>query len=94
MERIEKITNENGEIKKGYEDRAKAIVSTLSNALGKEIEINGSVIKSYKDLQDTIDITIRKKKAQAIINAEQKAYDEAIEKRIKAEKEIMNLEEK
>ncbi len=93
-EELKKITNENGEIKKGYEDRAKAIVSTLSNALGKEIEINGDVIKSYKDLQDTIDITIRKKKAQAIINTEQKAYDEAIEKRLKAEKEIMNLEEK
>ena len=91
---LKKITDENGKIKSGYEERAKVITSTLSEALGKEIDINDNVIQSYKDLQTEIDETIRKKKAQAIINAEQEAYDKAIAERTNAEKQLMELEKK
>lgn len=90
---LKNITDENGKIKAGYEERAKVITSTLSEALGTEIEVNGNVIEKYKDLQNEIDKTIQKKKAEAIISAEQGAYNEAIQKRADAEKQLMSLED-
>lgn len=81
---LQKITDSNGKVKKGYEDRAKVITSTLSEALGIEIGLNGDVIQGYKDIQKEIDGLIRKKKAEVIMAAQEEAYSEAIDKRTDA----------
>ena len=45
---LQKITDENGKVKSGYEERAKVITSALSEALGTEINLNGDVVKVIK----------------------------------------------
>lgn len=78
---LQKITDENGKVKSGYEERAKVITSALSEALGTEINLNGDVVQGYKDIQNEIDNLIRKKKAEAIMSAQEEAYTEAFSAR-------------
>lgn len=86
---LKTITDENGKVKQGYEARASFITSTLSKALGIEISLQDGVIKKYKDLQGTIEETIKKKQAQLILDAQMPAYNEAIMKRQEAYTTLM-----
>lgn len=88
------ITNENGKIKDGYQNRAKFITGELSSALGIEIKINGDVIQSYKNIQDEIDKTILKKKAEIYLNAQEENYTTAIQNRAAAYEKLVDLQER
>lgn len=90
---LQKITDENGKVKSGYEERAKVITSALSQALGTEINLNGDVVQGYKDIQSEIDNLIRKKKAEAIMSAQEEAYTEAFSARQDAYKQILDLQD-
>lgn len=74
------ITDENGKVKKGYEERANFITSTLSEALGIEIEMVNGVIQNYGELMGTLDEVMEKKKAQIILDSQAGLYSEAISK--------------
>lgn len=93
-EELKNITDENGKVKKGYEDRASFITSELSDSLGVEIKMTDGVIQNYKDLQTEIDNVIRKKKAQIILDAQEELYAEAIKKRTEAQKKLEELQDK
>ena len=79
------IVDANGKVKKGYEDRASFIVNELSEALGIEISYKDGVIEGYQKIQEEIDKTIEKKKAEIILNASEEMYTEALKKQYKAE---------
>lgn len=89
---LQKITDENGKIKKGYENRANYIVNQLSEALGVEIDLNDGVIDSYKEIQKEIDKTILKKKAESIVSGQEEAYNNALQQRAKAYETLNQLE--
>lgn len=91
-EELKTITDENGKIKKGYENRANYIVNQLSEALGVEIELNDGVIDSYKKIQEEIDKTILKKKAESIVSGQEEAYNNALQQRAKAYETLNQLE--
>lgn len=91
-EELKTITNENGKIKDGYENRANYIVNQLKEALGIEIELNNGVIDSYQKIQEEIDKTILKKKAEAIVSGQEEAYNNALEKRAEAYTVLNQLE--
>ena len=52
---LQSIVDQNGKVKKGYEDRAKFITNELSEAIGKEIEWNGNVITSYDNVAESME---------------------------------------
>lgn len=85
---LQNITDENGKVKKGYEDRAAFITQTLSQALDTEIEMTDGVIKGYKDLQGEIDNLIEKKHQEAVMNAYQEEYAQAVKDRKRAQQEL------
>lgn len=91
---LKKITTENGKIKKGYENRANYIINQLSEALGIEIDLNDGVIDSYKEIQKEIDKTILKKKAEAIVNSQEEAHNNALSERADAYKRLNELQTK
>ena len=80
-EELQKITDENGKVKEGYEERAKVISEQLNSALGTEITMNDNVIDSYQDLKKEINDTIEYKKAMAYFNAHEEEYNEAVKKK-------------
>lgn len=75
---LQNIVDENGNIKQGYEERAKFILGQLSSAYGVEYTIVDGQIQKYKELIDTINKTIEKKKAEILLDANKDKYANAI----------------
>lgn len=78
------LVDSNGQVKAGYEDRANFIVNQLSEALGIEKEKIWEIIQANGDLGTSIDQIIEKKKAEALLVANEEAYTEAIKNRADA----------
>lgn len=75
---LQGIVDQNGKVKKGYEDRAKFITNELSEVIGKEIEWNGNVITSYDNVAESMDKALESKKALAMLSATEDAYQTAV----------------
>lgn len=85
---LKKITDANGKVNEGYEQRAQFIVTTLNEALGTEITMTDGIIQNYKDINTAIDEHIKKMKAEAIVSAQKDVYAEAIQKREQAVEQL------
>lgn len=81
---LKSLVDSNGQVKAGYEDRANFIVNQLSEALGIEKEKIWEIIQANGDLGTSIDQIIEKKKAEALLVANEEAYTEAIKNRADA----------
>lgn len=82
------IVDENGKIKKGYEDRAKVITGELAKAFGVEIEIVGDTIKEYDKLKDKVQEAIDKEKARLKLVALEDKAKEAIKNEKQAKEDL------
>ena len=78
------LVDSNGQVKAGYEDRANFIVNQLAQAFDLEENEVWDIIGANSTLADSIDELIEKKKAEAMLNANQEAYEEAIRKQNEA----------
>ena len=89
---LKQITDENGKVKEGYENRAKYILGELNKALGTEYTMNGNIIQNYKDITDNIDKVIAKKKAEIALDAYKEEYTKALTGQKDAVKTLLDLE--
>lgn len=80
VQELGNITDENGKVKDGYQDRASVITGELSSALGIELEMTDGVITNYQEMTAAINDVIQKKKAEAIMSAYQADMAEAYTK--------------
>lgn len=87
------IVDENGKVKKGYEDRAAFITSTLRDALGVEISMTDGVIKGYGNIKKSIQDTIAAKRAKIQLDAQEALYTEALQKQSEVIATITSLEQ-
>lgn len=85
---LKNITDANGKVNEGYQERANFIVTTLNEALGTEIKITDGIIENIGELNTAIDEHIKKMKAEAIIAAQKDVYAEAIQKREQAVEQL------
>ena len=69
LSELQSITDENGRVKAGYEERAWVITGELSDALGTEIALTDGVIQNYQETVAALDEVIAKKKAEALCSA-------------------------
>lgn len=81
---LQGLVDSNGQVKAGYEDRANFIVTQLADALGLEKDKIWEIIQTNGDLGESIDQIIEKKKAEALLNANEEGYTEAIKNRNEA----------
>ena len=88
FDELQTLVDENGEVKKGYEERAELITTKLNDAMGLEIEIVGDTIEEYDNLTETFDDVIAKKKAMLILESQEDAYIEALKNKEDAEKKV------
>ncbi len=91
---LDKITDKNGEVKKGYEDRAQFIIQTLNDSLDADIKYKNGVVDNWDKIGASIDKVIEKRKAEAILSAYQEEYNEAIKKQSDSYAKIEAQEEK
>ena len=88
------LVDENGKVKAGYETRVNFILTELNKALGTEYEMNQNIVKSYKEMQGSIDELILKKKAQIILEANEEKYQEAIRNKTQNYEEQLKIQQK
>lgn len=83
LSELRSITDENGNVKARYEDRARVIAEQLNQELGTEITVADGKIEKYQEVAAAIDEVIQKKKAEALLTSMQEdmnnAYKEAAE---------------
>lgn len=91
---LRRITDENGKVKDGYKERAQAILNELNPVLGTEYKLNGDIIDSYQNLKENINQVIATKKAEAVLNAYQTEYGEAIKKEAEATETLIDLKKR
>lgn len=89
---LQKITDENGRIKEGYEARAKFIVNELSNSLGTEISMNNGIIENYKNIQKEIEKTIVLKKANILLELKEEKWTNSLKEEEKAYNDLIKVE--
>lgn len=91
-EEYDGLLDSNGKVKKGYEDRAEFILTTLSQALGLEREEIEKIIQKNGELTTSIDDVINKRKAEIILNQYESQYAEAITEAKKAKDNLATAE--
>lgn len=99
MDNTEKLVNElrtlvdeNGKVKDGYKDRVSFILNELNKALGTEYSMTGDVINNYKNLTDSIDKLIVKKRASILLDSEEEKYTKALNEKDNAYKTMIENE--
>lgn len=80
-ERLQKITDEQGNVVKGYENEAKTITDELEAALGIHIDLVKGQVKNYDALKKSMDKVLQAKRAEALLNANEAAYAQAMMQR-------------
>ena len=76
---LQKITDENGNVKESDQERADYILGELSEALGEEYKRNGNIIEQYQQMQKEMDKLIAKKHATKLLEAGEEVYYNAKE---------------
>lgn len=92
-EELQGIVDQNGAVKKGYEDRAAFITDQLGAITGTEIQITDGVIQKYNELSESIDTLLTKKKAEALQSAFEDSYTKAITNRSEAYQTMVENQE-
>lgn len=77
---LERIVDENGKVKEGYEDRARIITTVLSEATGQEITLVDGTIQKYDELKGSIESVILAEQAKALLAQDQEVYADAVAK--------------
>ena len=89
---LQGLVDENGKVKRGYEDRVNFIINELEEATGVEIKQIDGVIQEYDKLQNKITETIAKQKAQIFEKNYAEMYSEALIQNSKAASEIVEAQ--
>lgn len=90
---LEQIVDANGRVKKGYEDRAEFIVTTLNQAYGTELKIINGKIVNYKKEVNAIKEIINQKKVQILLEASEDSYKIALKNKVETYNKLKIAEE-
>lgn len=75
---LQKLVDQNGNVKKGYEEQAAYIANELSEATDTEIKLVDGKIDKYEELKGKIQETINMQRAQTMLNTNQELYENAL----------------
>lgn len=92
-EELDKLTDKNGVVKEGYEERVRYITEELGQATGIEIEYIDGQIQKYDELKQSLDDVIDKKRAESMASAYESIYQEAIRQNEEAADSLQALKE-
>lgn len=75
---LDRLTDANGKVEKGQEDRANALANLINNVIPGAIEMHEREGESYVKLADNIKDMLFQKEKEATLNAMQGKYEEAL----------------
>ena len=89
------LVNSNGKVRKGYEERVDFIIDELNESFdmelsrdGEIIKKNGEIVSSNRDLQNSIEETIKKRKKEIEQEVYQNLYKQSLEEKIKLQMQL------
>lgn len=91
---FEGLIDANGRVKSGYEGRAAVLEKLINEAIPGAISKTEDETGTYYELSDAIEETIRLKRAQSVLDANQEQYSAAQAGIIDAEKERYQIQQK
>lgn len=86
------LIDENGNVKKGYEDLANELLGNLAEGLGTTIDNIKENIDANGKLGDSIDELIKKKKDEAKLAAFESSYNDALKNEVQYFKEMTSAQ--
>lgn len=86
---LQKLADASGKVKEQDEARAQFILNELNEALGTEYTMTDGVVQKYGDLKKNIDAVIQSKTANALLEANNALYVEAIQAEDQAIKDLV-----
>ena len=89
---LQGLVDENGKVKKGYEDRVNFIIGELEQATGIEINQIDGVIQEYDKLQAKIEETIQKQRAEIFQKNYTEMYSEALAQNTQAASKLVQAQ--
>ena len=89
---LQGLVDQNGKVKKGYEDRVNFIIGELEQATGIEINQIDGVIQEYDKLQDKIEETIQKQRAEIFQKNYTEMYSEALAQNTQAASKLVQAQ--
>ena len=89
---LQGLVDENGKVKQGYEDRVNFIIKELEEATGIEIQQIDGIIQEYDKLQDKIEETIQKQRAEIFQKNYTDMYSEALAQNSQAANKIVQAQ--
>lgn len=75
---LEELVDANGKVKEGYEDKAAALAEQINSVIPNAISMTEDENGAYLKVADSIDLMIAKKKINALIDANQESYANAL----------------
>ena len=90
---LDGLVSKNGEVKKGYESRAKFLVRALSESTGVEMKYTNGIVQGYAKAESAIDKYIAKKRALILLESNEGAYKKAMKGQIDSEKAMQKAQE-
>ena len=89
---LQGLVDQNGKVKKGYEDRVNFIIGELEQATGIEINQIDGVIQEYDKLQAKIEETIQKQRAEIFQKNYTEMYSEALAQNTQAASKLVQAQ--
>lgn len=89
---LQGLVDQDGKVKKGYEDRVNFIIGELEQATGIEINQIDGVIQEYDKLQAKIEETIQKQRAEIFQKNYTEMYSEALAQNTQAASKLVQAQ--
>lgn len=93
IRQLQELCDANGQVKDGYENRAKALAEQINNVIPDAIRLTEQEGQAYIQTADNLDSLMAKKRINALLAANEEAYTAAIQNQAEAMQNLITLED-
>lgn len=93
IRQLQELCDANGQVKDGYENRAKALAEQINSVIPNAISLTEKEGQAYVQTADNLDLLMEKKRVNALLNAKEETYTAAIQNQAEAMQNLITLED-
>ena len=93
IRQLQQLCDANGQVKDGYENRAKALAEQINSVIPNAISLTEKEGQAYVQTADNLELLMEKKRVNALLNAKEEAYTAAIQNQTEAMQNLVTLQD-
>lgn len=93
IRQLQQLCDANGQVKDGYENRAKALAEQINSVIPNAISLTEKEGQAYVQTADNLDLLMEKKRINALLAANEEAYTAAIQSQAEAIQNLVTLQD-